>query len=298
MSVGIYCEYESIKPKIRWMKALIVDNLLKDETHVSEVARREPGFDAKAWLKNERYIAALALENIEQNVRRLVQEPEVRIVHFSEVTDELLDEFDPDAIVLSGTLRDFDFYKPELLEKFKPVLRHTRIPVLGICGGHQMIGMFWGAQVKTLDGRWPWERRANRVVEYQYRFIKVLHDDPIFAGVGIHVGRGKAHGARAAQRLSVIKVWQNHGLKIDRVPEGFINLAKSYLCDIQMMVNRSEGRLIYTVQYHLEKSFEDWKKNPTFWQHRIESRDGRIIFENFLYEALKHRNAERRMTTQ
>ncbi|MBL8195712.1 MAG: hypothetical protein JNM06_18115, partial [Blastocatellia bacterium] len=44
-----------------------------------------------------------------------------------------------------------------------------------------------------------------------------------------------------------------------------------------------------TVQYHLEKSFEDWNKLPTRWEHRNDSRDGRIIFENFLLEALKHK---------
>ncbi len=44
----------------------------------------------------------------------------------------------------------------------------------------------------------------------------------------------------------------------------------------------------YTVQFHLEKSFEDWSKNPTRWEHPNESRDGRILFENFLKLALKH----------
>ena len=56
-----------------------------------------------------------------------------------------------------------------------------------------------------------------------------------------------------------------------------------------MMVKRGDGQLFYTVQYHLEKSFEDWNKIPSRWEHRNDSRDGRIIFENFLLEALKHR---------
>ena len=55
-----------------------------------------------------------------------------------------------------------------------------------------------------------------------------------------------------------------------------------------MMVNRSNGQLIYTVQFHLEKSFEDWNKNRTRWQHQNESRDGRILFENFIELALAH----------
>ena len=49
------------------------------------------------------------------------------------------------------------------------------------------------------------------------------------------------------------------------------------------MVKRSEGQLIYTVQFHLEKSFEDYdRRRATRWEHPNESRDGRIVFENFL----------------
>ena len=48
-----------------------------------------------------------------------------------------------------------------------------------------------------------------------------------------------------------------------------------------MMVKRTDGQLIYTVQFHLEKSFEDWNKNRTRWEHPNDSRDGRILFENF-----------------
>jgi len=73
------------------------------------------------------------------------------------------------------------------------------------------------------------------------------------------------------------------------VKEGFQLLARSYLCRNQMMVKRSEDQLIYTVQFHLEKSFEDWNKSRTRWEHPNESRDGRILFENFLRLALGHR---------
>ncbi len=55
-----------------------------------------------------------------------------------------------------------------------------------------------------------------------------------------------------------------------------------------MMVKRSDDQMIYAVQFHLEKSFEDWTKNRTRWEHQNESRDGRILFENFLKLALQH----------
>ena len=86
----------------------------------------------------------------------------------------------------------------------------------------------------------------------------------------------------------ILRVWQNHGVQIDGVPEGFKLLATSYLCKNQMMVRREDGQLIYCVQFHLEKSFEDWSKNPTRWEHPNESRDGRVLFENFLKLAVGH----------
>ena len=78
---------------------------------------------------------------------------------------------------------------------------------------------------------------------------------------------------------------------IDRLPEGFVQLASGYMCPIQMMVRRTDKQLIYAVQFHIEKSFEDFNRPKAFWDHHVESRDGRIIFENFLVEALKHREA-------
>jgi hypothetical protein len=44
--------------------------------------------------------------------------------------------------------------------------------------------MSFGANLKTLDDFAPSEKRADRVVEYQYRFIKIVDEtDPIFEGV-------------------------------------------------------------------------------------------------------------------
>jgi len=109
--------------------------------------------------------------------------------------------------------------------------------------------------------------------------------DPIFAGID---NPQSSIWQDYTKEGRILRVWQNHGLQLDRVPEGFALLATSYLCKNQMMVKRSDGQLIYSVQFHLEKSFEDWNKSRTRWEHPNESRDGRILFENFLRLALDH----------
>ena len=278
-----FCRYESIEKTVDAARVLIVDNLLRDADDLSDVARRDWGKEVNAELKREREIAALALQNIVTNIERLVKEPTTKIAHVSELA-EATEEFKPDAIVLSGTLRDFDYYRQDLLEECSRFIKQTRIPVLGICGGHQLIGLSFGANVVTLDQQEQAERRIDRVLEYQYRFVRILEpNDPIFAGIDNSESRRWHDYTRDGR---VLRVWQNHGLQLDRVPDDFTLLATSYLCRNQMMSKYSDGQMIYSVQFHLEKSFEDWHKNPTRWEHPNESRDGRILFENFLRLAL------------
>ena len=273
-----FCRYEPVEQRIEEARVLVIDNLLRDERDLSEVAREEWGELLAAELRRERLIAGMAIENILNNVSRLVKRPTTEVAHLSEVGDAAK-RFAPDAIVLSGTLRDFDYYKQSILDDFSQFIRATQTPVLAICGGHQLVGLSFGARVVTLDKLEQHEQRIARPLEYQYRFIRITEPaDPIFQNVH----------ADPNTPARILRVWQNHGLQLDRVPEGFKLLATSYLCRNQMMVKRSDGQLIYTVQFHLEKSFEDWNKNRTRWEHPNDSRDGRILFENFLTLATRN----------
>ena len=271
-----FCRYEPVEQRIEKARVLVVDNLLRDQRDVSTVAVTEWGSALAAELKRERYIAGLAIENILNNISRLVKEPATHVAHVSEIAAAAA-EFQPEAIVLSGTLRDFDYYHSAILDSFGAFIRETKIPVLAICGGHQLVGLSFGARVVTLDKLEQHQQRLDRPHEYQYRFVRITEPaDPIFKNIAI------CETPTEAKAAHILHVWQNHGLQLDRVPEGFTLLATSYLCRNQMMVKRTDGQLIYTVQFHLEKSFEDWNKSRTRWEHHNDSRDGRILFENFL----------------
>jgi len=273
-----FCRYEPIHQSIEEARVLVIDSLLRDERDLSSVARAEWGGTLAAEMRRERLIAGMAVENILNNISRLVKRPTTEVAHLSEVTQATKD-FEPDAIVLSGTLRDFDYYVQSILEDFGSFIRNTKTPVLAICGGHQLVGLSFGARVITLDKLEQHEQRLSRPHEYQYRFIRITEsEDPIFKNIN--------SDPEAPARI--LRVWQNHGLQLDRIPEGFKLLATSYLCRNQMMVKRTEGQMIYAVQFHLEKSFEDWNKSRTRWQHPNDSRDGRILFENFLILASRN----------
>jgi GMP synthase-like glutamine amidotransferase len=284
-----YCPYEVINPRVQTMRVILVDNLVANENQYSEVARRQPDFQAARWVRLERMIATLAMGNIESNVRKLVVDPDVRVVHLSQLNEKLTQSFDPDAIVLGGTLRDFDLYDPELIEGFNQFITKTRVPTLAICGGHQLVGQAFGSVITTLDGKSPGEKREGRLIEYQYRFTKITDvGDPIFSGID---ERPDARWQRYTKRRHLLRVWQNHGLEIDRLPAGFRHLARGYLSEYQMIARRTADQLIYGVQFHIEKSFQDWQTDK-YWDHRNESRDGRMIFDNFLVESLRFRGKE------
>jgi GMP synthase (glutamine-hydrolysing) len=280
-----FCRYEPIEKQIDRVRVLVVDSLIRDEDGLSDVARTDWGNGASLEIKRERRIAKMAVENILSNIERLVKDPTARVTPLASVAVAAR-QFKPDAIVLSGTLRDFDYYNPDVIESFAEFIHTNTVPVLAICGGHQLVGLSFGARVVTLDHLEQHQQRENRPLEYQYRFIRITEPkDPIFRGIN---NPSSGLWQDYTKQARVLRVWQNHGLQLDNVPEGFTLLATSYLCRNQMMVKRSDDQLIYTVQFHLEKSFEDWNKSRTRWEHQNESRDGRILFENFLQLALAH----------
>jgi GMP synthase (glutamine-hydrolysing) len=277
-----FCRYEPVTQRIDKARVLVIDSLLRNEDDLSAVARHDWGQMLAAQMRRERLIAGMAVENILNNISRLVKEPATAVAHVSEIA-EAAARFKPEAIVVSGTLRDFDYYQQSIIDRFSNFIRKTRIPVLAICGGHQLVGLSFGARVITLDKLEQHEQRIERPQEYQYRYVRITDPaDPVFENIAVDCDTGMS-----MKDARILHVWQNHGLQLDRVPEGFKLLATSYLCRNQMMVKRSDGQLIYTVQFHLEKSFEDWNKNRTRWEHPNESRDGRILFENFLLMATR-----------
>lgn len=287
-----YCYYEPIRPRIAAARVLLVDNLIASESQYSDEARRQPDFDAARWARLERFVASLALANIEKNLRVLIRRPEILTIQLADLNHSVVSGFDPDAIVLSGTLRDFDLYDQSLIEGFNRFIVGTTVPVIGICGGHQLIGQAFGATIVTLDGLPPRAKRDGRQLEYQYRFVKITElGDPIFNGID---ARPDPRWQRYSNRRHLLRVWQNHGLQLDRLPSGFTKLARGYLTEVQMMVRRDGRQLIYGTQFHLEKSFQDWQTDK-YWDHRNESRDGRLLFENFLIEALNFRGREWRL---
>lgn len=102
-------------------------------------------------------------------------------------------------------------------------LKNARVPILGICAGHQFMARFFGGEVKP-----------SRVPEFGKIDLMILEkDDPLFSGVP-----------------SASVVWESHNDEVTVVPKDFTLLAESENCKVQAM--RHKKKSFYGLQFHPE----------------------------------------------
>ena len=125
---------------------------------------------------------------------------------------------EPDGIILSGgpsieRTGNCDIY-----------IREIKLPILGICLGHQVIAKTMGAEVAMgVHGG------------YAQIDIDIVEKNDLFKGLD-----------------SKISVWSSHADELSELPINFILLARSKHCDIEAM--KHKDRPLYGVQFHPEVS--------------------------------------------
>jgi hypothetical protein len=82
-----FCRYEPIEKKITHARVLIVNDLLRYETDLSDLARADWNGTTESRLRFENKVSRMACNNIAQNVIRLVKNPKVTTVHLSEIAE-------------------------------------------------------------------------------------------------------------------------------------------------------------------------------------------------------------------
>ncbi len=191
------------------------------------------------------------------------------IVPYREFNMSVLKEFKPRAVVMSGFGGHFQARKIEWFSGMHEVLHNADLPILGICGSHQLMGFAFTMNFKKtrflkdqpmrklgIDEDLPRCPRKDPKHDTSSFFvangffpIKRTKDDPLFRGL---------------PQLMMMRC--NHYCEVKRLPPGFVGLAKSGHCRIEAM--RHKERTLYGVQFHPE-AYED----PFF--------HGRKLLENF-----------------
>ena len=152
----------------------------------------------------------------------------VEVLLHSGSSADLFDRFD--GVVLSGSsaMLSGQGSQSAFREEVEAV-RSSRVPILGVCFGHQLIGLAYGSKVVRAP------RPTKRYVETQ-----VLVGDGPFSGLP-----------------RTLSVYESHHELVEPLPAGFILLARSETSPVAAMRHR---RLpIFGVQFHPERN---GPKNP------------------------------------
>ena len=151
-----------------------------------------------------------------------VEDPDVRLVRNDRITPEEALSMEPDAIVISpGPGKPSDAgVCIELIRQLK-----GRIPILGVCLGHQAIGEAFGATVTY----------ASRLMHGKTSLLTDVADDIIFKGI-----------------KKPVQVARYHSLSVQEstLPEELEVTARSD--DGEIMAMRHREYPIYGLQFHPE----------------------------------------------
>lgn len=195
----------------------------------------------------------------------------LRYVHFADLAKQDLDASAVDFVILSPQGTPWHKYCGELGRKLesakelvKDVVLQGKMPVLGICGGHQFLALAFGGWVDFIDpnfiGSCPDRYPKDATSERGEVVVQILKEDRIFAGL--------------AEKCDRFTVNENHYEEVKVVPEPFVNLAKSAVSEAQLM--GIPQKPVYGVAFHPERCPDRGSGAATGVC------DGRQILANFL----------------
>jgi GMP synthase-like glutamine amidotransferase len=148
----------------------------------------------------------------------------IDIIHYPEANTARVLEHNPVCVLISGQTAPWTDYESQVLVPVFDFLTTTDLPVLGICGGHQLIAQAYGVLVAPMGYQ-----------ELGYITVDLSADDPLLQGID-----------------SPATFFSWHGEEVKAMPEEYINLGSSDLCAVQIF--RHHNKEIFGVQFHPELS--------------------------------------------
>jgi GMP synthase (glutamine-hydrolysing) len=177
------------------------------------------------------------------------------VQRYQRVTRQRLEEWGIKVLFISGNVTDWEEYDAAELAEMQAIIREAKLPIMGFCGGHQLIGMAHGAPggpIRRLRAgeEIPAKFAPGFFKEWEFMPVRVVREDPLFEGLNREPVFFEAH------------YWE-----LKEVPPGFENLAMTDECPIQVI--KRQDKLVYGTQFHPELYDDDHS-------------DGRRVISNFL----------------
>lgn len=174
------------------------------------------------------------------------------ILHYTEIRQEDFSHPRMRAIVITGAASPTI---GPMTRDLSAIIREARVPILGLCAGHQHIAKAHGIGSASMRKLREGETDPNPKYhpglfkEWSFLPIRVLRRDPLFEGLP-----------------DTIFAQEYHVAEVTSVPDGFDVLASTDECEIQALKRRD--RPVYGTQFHAECYDE---AHP----------DGRRVLQNF-----------------
>jgi GMP synthase (glutamine-hydrolysing) len=230
----------------------------------------------ESWFENaENRLAHLAYcMDVKLKVEAMTGQP-CLVQRYTDVTRQRLQTLGIVALLISGNASEWSHYDPADLTELSDVIRAAEWPILGFCGGLQIIAMAHGSNVAPMRRLRPGEpditdlSAPGYLKEWGFMPIDVVEPDPILDSLG-----------PAPIFLQV------HYCEVKELPPGFRLLAASDECCIQMIKHLDQP--VYGAQFHPEAYTEapHDRRNPlvnlVYPDGYPEARpDGRTFLVNF-----------------
>jgi GMP synthase-like glutamine amidotransferase len=198
---------------------------------------------------------------------------------YTRVTQHWLRESELRALVIGGNVTDWVEYDEADLRRMYGIIRSAELPILGICGGCQLIAMAHRAPLGPLRRLEEGEEESAKdyapgyFKEWGFVPVQVLRPDSLFDGLEDEPVFLAAH------------YWE-----VKETPLGFELLASSDACRVQAI--KQVGKPVYGTQFHPEAYVEggadnlSWLVNLVYPQGYAEEQvDGRKLLVNFFRAA-------------
>lgn len=148
-------------------------------------------------------------------------------IYFKETANYDFEAFS--GIIITGSPTHLtQIYMQNYMELFKFV-KTVSTPILGICFGHQILGVLYGSEVANMG------KMIDTIEE-----IEIVKDDVLFS------------------KIKNQSLFREKHSEFITLPEGFHLLAKSKSCENEAM--KHQNKAIYGVQFHPEVSDEDGRQ--------------------------------------
>ena len=177
---------------------------------------------------------------------------ECLLIRYHKLSPYLLKNNNVSGVIVSGNFTDWSLYKEKDLAQLKAVYQSGLWPLLGICGGFQLLAKAYGAQIGPMQIGEATDSKQKEIL-----FDRVEADKGVVAS---EIGFTRLNTVINHPILSSVPekfvVYEYHYWEVKSMPNGFINIARSQNCDIQFIVH--EEKPLFGCEFHPEEFSDEY----------------------------------------